>query len=122
MFDNLKSEDKVNTIEKTHFSPPESTDIIMLTSSEADILHCKTNVSKGHDTILVFWPVLVTLGGTLLNDPVQHDDGLAVLLPDHGPEVRSGACQWALGQDVRPVQRVHRHQASVDVVGVGDVA
>ena len=93
----------------------------MLTSCEADVLHGEADICKGHDTVLVLRPVLVTLGGALLNDSVEHDDGLAVLLPDHGPEVGGGARQRSLGQDVRPVLRVHRHQAGVDVVRVGDV-
>ena len=93
----------------------------MLASCEADVLHGEADVCKGHDPVLVLWPVLVTLGGALLNDSVEHDDGLAVLLPDHGPEVRRGARQRTLGQDVRPVHSIHRHQARVDVVRVGYV-
>ena len=121
MFDNLQI--IVSCGESFSFDQlPESTNIIMLTSREADVLDGEADICKGHDPVLILRPVLVTLGGALLNDSVEHDDGLAALLPDHRPEVRRGPRQRTLGQDVRPVLRVHGYQAGVDVVRVGDVA
>ena len=76
---------------------PESTDIVVLAGSEADVLHSESDLLEVHDLVLVRGPVLVTLGRVLLYDPVEHDDGAAALLPDHAPEVRGGGGQRALG-------------------------
>ena len=100
---------------------PESTDIVVLAGSEANVLHSESDLLEVHDLVLVRGPVLVTLGRVLLYDPVEHDDGAAALLPDHAPEVRGGGGQWALGQHVWPAQRLQAEEAGVDVVSVGDI-
>lgn len=93
----------------------------MLAGREADVLNSEPDLLEGHDLVLVRGPVLVTLGGVLLYDPVEHDDGPAALLPDHAPEVRGGGGQRALGQHIGPAQRLQAEQAGVDVVSVGDI-
>ena len=47
----------------------------------------------------------MALMSALLDHSVQHDDGATLLFPDHGPEVRGGASQGALGKDVGPIHR-----------------
>jgi len=56
------------------------------------------DVSVGH-MLHVERPVVVALLPPLLHAAGQHDDGPAVLLPDHPPEVVSGRVQRALGHD-----------------------
>ena len=81
------------------FPSPEVADVVVLTRGHAGVLHTQTSLGEGHHLISLGWPVLVTLGRVLLDHSVQHDDGPALLLPDHGPEVRRGAGQGTLGQD-----------------------
>ena len=48
--------------------------------------------------------------------PGEHDDGSAVGLPAHAPEVVPGGVERPLGHDELPLGVVARHEVRVDVV------
>lgn len=68
------------------------------------------------DGLRVVGPVVVALLAALLHAPRQHDDGLAVALPAHAPEVVSCRVQRPLRDDELTWRVVTRHVVGVDVV------
>ena len=100
---------------------PKCTYVIVLARAHLYVLHHQPHLLAGHQLPLDGRPVLVALQCSLLHHPVQHDHGLALLLPDQGPEVWRGPSQWTLCEYVLPGHRVGHHQACVDVVRGGHV-
>lgn len=54
-------------------------------------------VTVGH---LRRWNVLRTFFHSVLDEISQHDDYLALLLPDHPPKVGNGRLYWRLARDI----------------------
>ena len=50
---------------------------------------------------VIYWPVLLRLGTSVLAELRQHDDEVHLVLPHHAPERRHGFFQRSLGGNVR---------------------
>ena len=61
-------------------------------------------------------PVLVAFDLPAFHQPVQHEDGIGLVLPDHEPEVADRRLQRTLRQDVTAAGLLNFDETGIDVV------
>lgn len=77
----------------TRVRQPELADGVVGPRYRMNVLHFEFDVLEEHVVADLPGPVLVALLLALLHDPVEHEDGFALLLPDHEPEVADSRSQ-----------------------------